>query len=164
MKKKSKIVLLDGPDGSGKTTVAQLLHEKTGLPIIKMPRMPEYFKTNAEEMSKLFNETIIQFSDFSFILDRGFPSSMVYSKVFNRNEDLSYLAYITKVLHPKIYILTATDKELFRRKPVDEIIPKEDRIKINVEYQRLAGIMNWKLIDTTDLEDTQVCSQILSSL
>lgn len=107
MKPFPKHILIDGADGLGKTTICHLLSRRTGYPTVKMPNMKEYIKNNSpEEFSKLFNETIVQFSDYDFILDRGFTSSMVYGKHFKREFDLSYLDPLRNVLQPKVFILT----------------------------------------------------------
>lgn len=129
------IVLIDGPDGTGKTTVAKRISETLEIPYVKMPNMVEYFnKNSAEEFSKLFNETIVQFADCSFVLDRGFTSSLVYSHVYKRDFDLSYIDKIHKELNPLVIILTATQEKIMERRPIDDIIKEEFRDSIRKEY------------------------------
>jgi thymidylate kinase len=164
MAKKRTVILIDGVDGVGKTTVCNLLAEKTGYPIIKMPNMPKYFDSNPEEMARLFNETIIQFPG-DMILDRGYPTSLVYSKIYGRDiRQLDYVSSISSHLKPKVFILSATDKDILSRKNADELIDNEKRVLINKEYVEFGRMMNWNVIDTSNLEAEDVCKKILESL
>lgn len=158
---KRTVILIDGVDGVGKTTVCQLLSEKTGYPIIKMPNMPRYFNTNPEEMSRLFNEVIVQFP-YDMILDRGYPTSLVYSKVYNRNpENLEYLPSIVSKLKADVYILTAGSNDILNRKHRDELIDNEKRLEIDKQYVVTGRMMGWNIIDTSNLEAEDVCKKIL---
>lgn len=158
------IVLIDGPDNVGKTTVINKLHESTGYPIIKMPNMKEYFEKGlTEEFSKLFNETIVQFRKFSFILDRGFTSSLVYSKVYNRSFDLSYLKDIQEQLNPVVIILHNTDSNgkniRFQDDDIDAINSKYDEIVDT--YKFLAKALRYNLINVNGLSPDEVEEKIL---
>lgn len=156
------ILLIDGPDGTGKTTVCNILAEKLEWPIVKMPNMKEYFdKGMTEEFSKFFNEMLLQFKGFDFILDRGYTSSLVYSKVYERQFDLSYLYNYEKDLNAKVIILTVSDEKMYERRPVDEIIINELRSEIRDEFERLAASHNYKLIDTSNLTPEEVVEEIL---
>lgn len=159
-------LIIDGPDGVGKTTICKLLAERLRIPIIKMPNMKEYFEKGlTEEFSKLFNETVVQFARYPFILDRGFTSSLVYSKVYGRESvDLSYLYQLEKDLNATTFILTATDHVAFMRRPEDEIIKRQFRTKINREFVKLAAENNYYLINTTPLKAEQVARHILGIL
>lgn len=158
-------IILEGPDGCGKTTVAGMLSHSMGIPIIKMPNMKKYFDLDlTEEFSELYNKTVCQFKQYDFIQDRGFPSSVVYSKVYGRNIDLMEIAQIQHNLNPDVFILVATDEILKQRRPVDEIISDEFRSKINSEYRNLANTMGYHLIDTSNLNPAQVCDEITKKL
>lgn len=67
-------IIIEGPDGSGKTTYAQLLSKVTGLPIRHM----SYPKTinDLETMKSLYLDMIA--SPESFILDRAWFSEIIY--------------------------------------------------------------------------------------
>lgn len=158
-------IIIEGADGVGKSTVIDLLSKKLQIPVIKMPDMKKYFdKGVTEEFSELYNKTIVQFRDFDFIQDRGFPSSIVYAKVYNRSCDLSYILEIDKLLKPKVIILTATDEILKQRRQFDEIISDEFRSDVNAEFVRLANNNNYQLIDTSNKTPEEVCQIILENL
>ena len=155
-------IILEGPDGSSKTTIVKMLKKKTGFLILKMPGTKKYFKDgDAETPSYLFNRTVCQLWGVNFLLDRGFPSSIVYTRVYKRQVDLSYLEGVEKMLNALVIILTATDKELFRRKPNDSIIDKKHRIEVKKEYDHLAKERNWSIIDTTGKDREEVLSNVL---
>ena len=157
--KKPLHILLDGTDNVGKTTMCQLLSDKLRLPIIKMPNMPEYLKKGqAEEFSKLFNETIVQFKDTDFILDRGFTSSLVYSAVFNRDFDLSYLAQIEKELNPVVFILTGHPFA------TDEIYNTSQQERIDERFRLLAEIKKYHIVEVNDKTPEQIVNRILELL
>ena len=128
-----------------------------------MKRMPELFRGKPEEASKIFNETVIQFKHTSFILDRSYPSSLVYSKVYKRKADLSYVEEIERELNPLVVILSADIKELLRRRR-DEIITPKNLKKIAVEYRTLASSRGYKFINTSYLNPKGVCKEILRTI
>lgn len=158
-------IFIDGPDGCSKTTIAKMLSAKTGFPITKMPHAQKHFKDGSvEAMSYIYNMTIAQFSRYNFIVDRGFISSLVYSNVYDRKTDLDYTRKIMEELDPLIIILTATDAELFRRRPSDAVIAKTQRVKVRREYERIAKSIGLPLINTSKKTKGQVLELVLSKI
>ena len=156
------ILLIDGPDGTGKTTVCQMLSETLDIPVVKMPNMKEYFDAGStEEYSKFFNDILVQFKGCSFIMDRGFTSSLVYSKIYQRPFDLSYIEQHEKDLGADVFILTVNNEEMFRRRPSDEVIVNEMRTEVRDEYEKLAAERNYVLIDTSSMTVKEVVDEIL---
>ena len=150
-------IFIDGPDGCGKSTICEMLSKKTGYPVIKMERVKEMFGTDhIEPCSYTFNSTISQFSDCNFIVDRGYTSSVVYSSVYGRKANLSYLHEIEKRLNPVIIILIATNEELYKRRPTDEVIQPGYRELVRLEYIELAKRKNYTIIDTTGKTSEEV--------
>ena len=159
---KHKHIIIDGPDGCGKTTIVKMLSKKLDIPILKMLSAKSLFNKNVIEIaSYTFTQLLIQLKNYEYILDRGFITSLVYSKVYNRKDDLSYLKAVEKQMKPVIIILTATNEELFKRRPVDAIISREQRIKVKDEYDRLAKEQKYNLIDTTGLTRKQVLNKVI---
>lgn len=154
--KKPLHVLIDGTDKVGKTTVCELLRLSTGLPLIKMKDMPIHFKKDPEGASEIFNKTIQQFHKYSFICDRGFPSSIVYSKIYNREHDFSYLDELQKVLDPIVIILVS-----YADRGKDEIVEESKRLTVQEEYIRQAKTTDWYVIDVTNLTPSQTLREII---
>lgn len=126
--------ILEGPDGVGKSTLARKLSRVFDIPII---RLDVGRLENIEIASKTFNKTITQFKNYPFILDRWFISSMVYAKVYNRADDLSYIDSFKKLL-PNSYLIymNAPINVLLERKD-DELISPDKLKVICEEYDRL---------------------------
>ena len=155
-------LIIDGSDNLGKTTVANLLSRRLQLPIIKMPRTQEYFKLGlAEEFSRFYNETLIQFSEYSFIMDRGFPSSLVYGKKYKRDFDFSYIDNIEQILKPKVFIFTSENRKSFCK---DVIISEEDKLDIDIEYRNLVYKKTYYLLDVDGKSPLEICNEIIENL
>lgn len=159
--KKPLHIIIDGVDGIGKTTVCEILKNYTGLPVIKMPRTKEYIKKeNVEEMSRFFNDTISQFEKFPFIMDRGFTSSVAYSKALGRVSDLGYLEEWIDKMSPKIFILTGT-----RRFRADDVYDDEQLDKVDTAFRSLIkDLSDCKIINVDDRTPFWVANEILESL
>lgn len=159
-------LIIDGSDNLGKTTVIDILSKELKLPVVKMPNMKEYIKNNnPEEFSKLFNETIVQFAEYPFILDRGFTSSLVYSKVFNRKFDLSYIKKIEEILTPTVIILTGrhvvggiVSYVSFCKDPIYKEAEKRD---IDKAFCNLAYDNNYPLISVGGKTSRQITDEVL---
>jgi hypothetical protein len=154
MKKKSKKssnplhLIVDSADGLGKTTVCDLLSLELDIPVIKMADMPDYFKKNPEAASKIYNKTVVQFKEFSFIQDRGWPTSLVYSKVYKRKvKDLDYLAEVIGKLNEKVFLLYGSKP--FRS---DKLVDRKKWNKLNKEYMDVIDPEDLKFLERVGVE------------
>jgi len=97
--KTQRVIIFDGPDGCGKTNIANALSKLTGIPVFKNEFEWDYF--DIESKNEYFINAIryqhpyllsyIKQSSSSVIFDRAHPSEYVYPKVFSRKTDLSAL-------------------------------------------------------------------------
>lgn len=80
------VIIIEGPDGSGKTTLANMLSTQTGYPIIHnvQPKTPE----EKAEMWRSYIELIK--SGRNLILDRAWYSEMVYGPIMRGASALDY--------------------------------------------------------------------------
>lgn len=159
-------IIIDGADGLGKTTICQMLSRTLNLPVIKMPNMKEYIGNNTtEEFSRLFNETVVQFGEYDFIMDRGFTSSIVYSFVMDRGSDLGYIDGIKQKLKAKVFILTASDtsekSKVFRD---DEVWNTEMVSKIDKHFVVEALKEGYNLISVKGKSPYEIVAEIVSKL
>lgn len=79
------VVLVDGPEGVGKTGVSKFLSEELGCPRLEMMEgEPDY--NNVEAQSEVFNDTLVQLDKqgVDVVVDRGPYSSLVYSELYDR--------------------------------------------------------------------------------
>ena len=126
-----KIIIIDGIDKVGKTTIAAALSKEIGIPVFKRKNV----KKNYDFIVDLFYsiESYLQFLEqtrYSVIFDRLYPSEYAYSRALGRITSLAKIIDIDKrfsALGAYMIILNKSiDKHLN-----DEIIPIELYDKIN---------------------------------
>lgn len=91
--RKGPSILIVGPDGVGKTTVAKRMSEVTGIPTFKCPAEKRIFREGGRA-SLAFDYMLTHFlsqTGYRFISDRAYPCELVYSKVFGRETDWKLL-------------------------------------------------------------------------
>lgn len=160
-------VFIEGPDGVGKTTLIRKLQKSTTFPVIKMKIADKGFRLGSiEDLSYVFNTTLMQFKDYSFIVDRGFLTSLVYSKIFNRQYDFEYINIVNKTLNPVIILLTAKKSTLLERRKKDKTISDDMRSKVydtyNWLYKQNQQVKKFDIfrVDTTNLTPQQVFEKV----
>lgn len=145
-------VILEGCDGSGKSTFAETLATEYGCDILHMTRYSD----------KSLKSYLIKMSvNDNIIFDRCFISEYVYSKVFNRysqinDDNIRVLLDYAKALKYKIYILTCDNDEIMKRlsernNETNEIL--NNVIKINDAYVDFAKKFNVKLLKKEDIDE-----------
>jgi thymidylate kinase len=155
--KKPKVlhIIIEGSDKTGKSKVCKKLSKLLDLPIIKMPDMDRYFSTEPEEFSEMFNKTVAQFAHTPFIMDRGYPSSIIYSSYFKRLYDLSYLEEVTKKLKAKVFVLDVKPREQ------DDLINPLQQDQIRELYIEFANNYDWSIIYCENRSVSDICETII---
>lgn len=125
---------IEGPDGVGKSTLADQLKNFFNIPVI---RLNVKTLNGIEIASQSFNETIVQFKQYPFILDRWWISSKVYAKVYNRTDDFSYLKHFAKILPNSYLIYLYSPIEVLLSRKQDELIHPAKLKEICLEYDTL---------------------------
>lgn len=164
-------LIIDGSDNLGKTTALQLLSEHLKLPIIKMPNMQTYIKKgDVEKYSQLFSETIIQFKQYPFLMDRGFTSSLVYSKIFGRDYNFEYLYGIEEELNPLVVIFTGRHKNPMNEEVTyksfckDKIFNEEQKAQVDAEFCNLAGEKGYPLIEVFGKTPLTIMNEVIKKI
>lgn len=90
------IIIFEGSDYSGKTTLVERLSHQVGWPIFFKPDTKKYFPNDWDKYQNFY--TLLTYNFFlqwpknaSLIVDRLWLSAIIYSKAFGRNDDLSYI-------------------------------------------------------------------------
>lgn len=139
------LIVIEGPDGVGKSTICKLLSDRTGIPIMRMPEPP---RENIEQFSQFYRRTVANI-DGVMILDRFFPSSMVYGSYFKRDTPLDDIVKLSKKREIFTFIID-TDVP-FRG---DEFINEDQWPEIRNTYLSLAKTNKWEIIkNDSTLED-----------
>jgi DNA polymerase III delta prime subunit len=88
-----RIIILEGPDMTGKTQIAQALSEELTLPYWKCEREwtafkgdPAYFR-NTVRYGDEYLLSYLRATGASIVKDRGYPSEWVYSRAMGREAD-----------------------------------------------------------------------------
>lgn len=119
-------VLIVGPDGVGKTTVARRMSELTGIPTFKCPSEKRIFREGGRS-SLAFDYTLTHFLEqtgFRFISDRGYPCEWVYSRVFGRETDTPLLEDID-IAHARLGTVILYLYASVQPSEPDELVPSE---------------------------------------
>lgn len=148
-------VIIDGADKTGKSTVCNLLSKFYKIPVVKMKDMKTHFDGNPETASEVFNKTVQQFKDYPFILDRGYPTSLVYSEQFGRVYDFGYIRDFIKEVKPLVVILTSK-----KARKEDDLIAKHDVDAIRELYTECSESHGWEIIDCTDMTPIKTADEI----
>ncbi len=119
-------VLIVGPDGVGKTSIAGRLSEMTLVPTFKFPAEHEVFRMG-QRSQLLFDLGLAHFlaqTGYRFISDRAYPCEWVYARVFGRETDQTLLSMIDDIhrdIKTKILYLYSSVQPV----EPDELVPTE---------------------------------------
>lgn len=151
-------ILIDGCDGTGKTSVCEKLANKFGCNIVRLTH-------DGDRNFKAYSEAMIP---DNMVHDRTFLSEIIYPKNFGRasrlmTSGIPVLYQLIEQYDAKVFILTADNDEIVRRLNLrgDEFIDDFEKIKgINYDYIQIALIQNYILIDTTNKTINEVVEEI----
>ena len=153
-------IILDGCDGTGKTTVSEKLANKLGCNIIRW--------TYAGDRS--YQAYLDLMSCDNVVHDRSFISEMIYPKYFGRDSRLDasivpILFDVIKSFGIKTFILTAKPETILERigKRGDEFIDDNEKlVQINQDYLDIAKEKGFTVIDTTDKTIDEIVEEIIN--
>jgi thymidylate kinase len=161
-----KIIILEGCDGTGKTEIGKELSRILNIP---------YFKNNKEHIH-FFDENITKYrfldqlyiyeflkqTKYSVIIDRAFPSDIVYTNVFRPNKELINTLYDIdeKFSNLNTIIIYCYKQNHFID---DEIIDSSKYLSITNEYEKYLLYTKCRVINlnTTDENLNREINEIL---
>lgn len=135
------LIIFDGVDKSGKSTLAKKLSEMLNIPYIKLNNISvkenEEIKDGISIATHSQLETVTQLYEKGVmknaILDRFYPSEVVYSKLFNRNYDIQYIKQIErrfKQCNDVIFVHTKCHYSILKKRWNNEkLLNKENHLK-----------------------------------
>ena len=164
MKSNQQIIVFEGPDGCGKTNIAQSLSQKINVPYFKNESEWEFFENdpsyfvNALTYGDPYFLSYLEQTGASVISDRWYPSEWVYSRVFDRPTNPGVLASVDNraaSLGAKIVIPFRTDYSSVVDQ-FESIITTKTLESIHDTYQEFAKWTNCPVyflnVDDEDLE------------
>jgi len=149
------LIVIEGPDGVGKTEICKRLSELTGHSTL---RMPDPSNRDIMETFSHFYRRVIANIDDVLILDRFFPSSIIYGNYFNRDVPLNDINTLSK--KRDIFVFIIDRDEPFRG---DEFINETQWHDIRNLYLSHAKSNKWKIINNNSTLENCV-KEILESL
>lgn len=151
------IIIIEGPDGSGKTTLAEKLSKQTGYPVVHH----SYPKTDEEKrmMLSYYLDTIE--TGKNMIIDRCWYSEMVYGEAIRGSSAISFPEmYLleTKLAKHGALIIHCTDKPktLWRRatkRGEDYVVDYETFERICTGFDVLMSVPHLVPVVKYDYED-----------
>ena len=178
------IIILEGADGCGKTSVSRLLHNTLPLSnLIKLSGAPKHVDSK-EWMMEIYDSSahfLIELGNKShIILDRAWPSEWVYAPIF-KGYDPDYIPTFQRSLHKQVdvhyvYLYTSPDvlhERMMNKRAIqpNEKHPEKDTIYRVVDaydywYDTFKGdfTATYYRINTDELYPQQVVEQIIEEV
>lgn len=170
MREKQTIIIFEGVDMSGKSTIAKALSNQTGIPIFKM-NVPKHFwdflihqRYSGEAITQMLEQT-----EQSVILDRSFVSDYMYALLFNRPYDLrKHIDTDHRFAAMNALIVYCyKDKEFFQHDEEDkDFVSVKDYTEMQNYYDIILGKTSCKVIriNTSDENLHNQLATIMSNI
>lgn len=132
---KPNVIVVVGPDMTGKTQIAKALARRTGLPYFKAKSEHDTYLNNADKFVQQLKYADTRLVDFlkqtgaPVVMDRGWPCEYVYSRVLQRATDHEVLAQVDEEmakLGAKVVVCVRKKYDGI----VDDLDPKLDSKKL----------------------------------
>lgn len=154
-------MLVEGPDGVGKTTVTAGLAKCLGMETFKCPSESKIFR-DGQDGALAFDFMLTKFLEqtgFRFVSDRSYVSEWVYANAFGRDTDWPTLEFIDAAhaeLRSKVLYLYSSVQPAER----DELVPPEKYWLVKSWYDRFC---EWTTCDVVRY-DTSITLDLPSSV
>lgn len=138
---RNTIILLEGPDGCGKTEISRALSLELGIPYFKVDSEKANWANDAFKHSMWFDFTLPQFlktTRVSYIGDRSYVSEWVYSKVFGRQTNDKMLAATDEAMANLGTIVVIALRRNYAEARSDELIPNDKLQPLHDKYLEFA--------------------------
>ncbi len=132
-------IIVDSPDGCGKTEISKALSKELDIPYFKVNTERENWKNKTFHKSLLFDYVLPQFIEqtgVSFISDRGYPSEYVYAGVFKRETDYEMLEVIDKQFADLGTIIIVPLRRNYKGSRPDDLVSEEHLEILHYTYLR----------------------------
>lgn len=160
---KQQILIVEGPDKSGKSTVGKLIAKELNIPYFKPKNDKEALNLDTDFSSKMLQYCdpyfvdMLQQTKFSLVIDRHFPSEWCYSSVMGRKTDEERI-WKTDELFSKISAKILIFKRNSYAGEQDEDVRINDKVleKLSSKYDEFAKLTKCeKFIFTFDKFDSE---------
>lgn len=140
MSNKQTVLIIEGPDGCGKTEIGNALSRTLGIPYFRMDSQFDNFRKGkfktALEFDMPYIASFLFQTGHSVIIDRAYPSEYVYSRVFGRESNDKVLFEVDLKFRSMdaIIIMLVRNKTSYASNRHDDIIPNNRLEEIHDMY------------------------------
>jgi len=136
------IILFEGVDNTGKTTIANALSKIMGIPVYKNNMQKTLYIENNEKYFELLLKfggnvelQLLQALNPNIIFDRSFVSEFAYARAFGRKTDEMFIRQLDKEFNKLGAIIVYCHKENIEDIFDDEVIPVSKVMEIQEAYE-----------------------------
>jgi ATPase family associated with various cellular activities (AAA) len=136
-------IIVEGPDGCGKTEIAHALAGALNLPYFKVDSERKNWAEDTFKHSLWFDYVLPQFlaqtQIMGYVSDRGYPSEVVYPQVFGRTTNEEMLRKTDDLFADlgDTVIVLALRRDYKGSRP-DDLVPEEKLLDLHYHYLEFA--------------------------
>jgi thymidylate kinase len=146
---RQRVIILEGPDGCGKTNIGQGLSKKMGIPYFKMTTEAENWRKGKFKEALEFDQTylaqLLKQTGYDLIIDRAYPSEWVYSQVFGRETNHHVLRRVDDIFAEIGAHIVIPWRQDYAKCRADELVPNE---KLKTIHDKYFEFIKWTKCDT----------------
>lgn len=136
--KKHRVFFLEGPDNCGKSHIGRGLSQHLTIPYFRFSRQHEMWTKNQFKTALEFDQPLlVSFlgqTKSDVIVDRGYASEFVYSKVFGRETNRKVLEYVDKKFSELGAVFLIFLRRDYSKNGGDVVVPDEKLLELHEEY------------------------------
>lgn len=138
MMARQRVIILEGPDGCGKTNIGQALSRRTGFPYFKPTTEREMWRDRSFKLALEYDQPYIaQFlkqTGYDAIFDRAYPSEWVYSQVFKRETNMAALEQVDRMFADLGAQIIIPWRDDYSRNEKDDLVPADKLQELSDKY------------------------------
>lgn len=135
---RQRIIILEGPDGCGKTNIGQALSQRMGIPYFKPTTERDMWRDRSFKLALEYDQPYItQFlkqTGCSVIMDRAYPSEWVYSQVFKRETNHDVLGQVDFDFYKLGAQIIIPWRDDYSKNQDDDLVPADKLQELSDKY------------------------------
>lgn len=137
-KRDQKIMIMEGPDGTGKTNIGYAISQILKVPYFRMGSQHDNWRKgrfkDALELDQTYLVELLRQTRYDLLIDRAYPSEWVYSRVFERETNMKVLTEIDQAFAKMGAYIIVTLRRDYGKGPADDLIPSRLLPRLHEAY------------------------------